>query len=676
MSEAAGGVDSRYTRRSFLKDLGALGAVGAEGFLRDKILGFLKEPQRKESPKFFEDLDHVTTEQIDAVVQTVDTIPTLFANDVEAKSWHQTTQNAGIILKDIKKGYDHLKKSRKTNPELADDFYELGSAMDALQEVVRKYKDNPKHLKEQLGKLGMFYVNPQGVESDLLLGDAIYRYRSTWADTTTTYSDAPYTSPAVLLLKTAGRNVFDEYVTGLGYIVSHMTLTYPVQRGVAGVPHYRPDPELKLLQNQHRKTMEEEVIVRPALARVTSPDASVPKQLIDDVGRILEDHGMERVVNAVEISQNSFNEYSYQQRILQLQSSDIANVDDTTLRYIICHEIGHAVSFLLRYLPVAESAVFRDKLLRLLAPLDHGLRFDEIFAPKGTVDFRSGEQFAYKGKNVNPATLRMYPVSHFFRYSPSFYLPSAINEDPNLYGLNWELNRLNQRLSRITGKDIGIRTVDKYSPLYDRAMDRVFTTQYNSFKEFFHAYSSAASSKFNPFERYLNGFVAQHLKSIDIKDKYFNYPLNSGSKYAASGKVIGNEWYGFYLNHILPFVLADRVMYDYENVQSALILGMPEYKTRGEAALFDASFKQKADRLLLELSRFEKRLKSIDRHTREELFAEVFSAALRKDNPAVQVDEDLTQRLKDTKQWIDQAIATLRDQGMAMRREEEPAVAV
>ena len=261
----------------------------------------------------------------------------------------------------------------------------------------------------------------------------------------------------------------------------------------------------------------------------------------------------------------------------------------------------------------------------------------------------------------------MYPIYHYFRYSPSFYLPYAINEDPNRGGLNWEMNRLFQRLSRITGENIGIRIIDQSSLL--------FSAQYRSFEEFFHAYTPVASSKFNPIEQYLSGFVTQHLKRIDIKDKYFNYPLNSNSEHASSGNVSGNEWYGFYVNHILPFALADRLMHDNENVQSFLIVGMPEFKTRGASVLFDASFKQKVDHVLLELSRFQKRLTSIDRHTKEELFAEVLSAALRKDNPEVKVDESLKQPLEDTKRWIEKALAILRSQGMAMKQEEQSALA-
>lgn len=559
----------------------------------------------------------------------------------------ETFSNSLKVLKGAHEAYLALRQSN--NPihnsyitEVSNVFYEIGSGLHAIDQVYETYREQPVIF----GQILQNYADGQfrsDAYTDLLVGDDILTYKATWADPAALAGsgyiqlegDKPqYISPVIELLaaRRLASGEFDTWINspyyeqgtcipGLARLVHEGPLDrFPPETGTEHIPNARLEPVSPRQQTEQGI----QTTQRQAEVLIESKDTEAKKYITE----LLKQHALERVIPEIIITElgqsgaGAFVKHRPPYRFMEFDQDFLATEYrkqfPIAAESITLHEFGHAFDFAMSYLPPSESQKLRAEVENLLTKVRPYQSLKTLYAPVDIAPHTEVDVTAEHGlerrkneqdKTINWTTLTDYATRE---YTQSNHGVVPLNEASRSTGIMMETDKFFQVVSDyLPHQGITLH-------LAQEQLGKIYPT----FQDFFIDISRNAITA-DTLGELLTAAIAKNINILNNATREgYAFENNSGDFWAAHLKY-----------KVAPTVLAQLIKTQPENVQTALSTSRDNLSHQDQEKITHA------------VEVYRKKIKLIEQTADSELWSDIFSATLRRNNPEVHVSSNISEDL-------------------------------
>ncbi len=609
-----------------------------------------------EMPRFFEDIDSFNPDETLPILrEKLTSFAALCSPAIEKhlgtdpEELQASFDNSISVLRRMYEGYRFLNQShdpilKNHTTAVQDDFYEMGSALYAIDLVYELFKNNPEQFEDRIQRYAAAEYSSTVGYSDMLIGDQIFTMNAAWTDLVPGYfsqnsqPEHRYFSPVVELLaprRTGSMEVYSDHendkkpTPGLARLLNkEPSIEYPRKIGVENLP----DVRLEFVSDEVRQQEGVTTDMRQKKGEVAGYKSEQAKRYVE---KLLRKYGLERITPIIELLNLPYGGIfmtSGSLRLLQLQERLFE--DDNYKKYplvaekVTLHELGHAFKFALSYLPTEEYQQMKARIDAGLEDFRPYTTNAKLFSPPDEIPaaVSFGAELAEMNEMarvINWSTVTNYGAKEYFQTNWSI----ALNEHESS-GLTHETKELLDVFA------IGMPDNWLIRELNPQDQEQ----SYSSFSQFYQ--KIVQNSLQSPLGRFIHDEIQKNadIFTTSVTKLDFGYARLNGTN--ASGA----EW----LEHLQTEVIPATIAY--------LVNEKPEEfltKTKESTVLNSNLDERKIEHAI---GLYRKKVTLVKQFADHELLADVFADTLRRKNPDITMSEIIP-----SPQWeqIERSIADL-----------------
>lgn len=620
------------------------------------------EPQR-----FFEDIDTFNPDKTLPVLnERLASFAATFGPAIERHLGTDRQELAAafadsiIVLRRIYEGNRFLKRSTdpvlQSHAEVArDDFYEMGSAIYALDLAYETFKDKPEQFEQCIQRYAGAEYSSMAGYSDMLIGDRLFTMNAAWTDLVPGFfprnsqQEQRYFSPVIELVapqRTGSMEVhpgsaIDKKPTpGVVRLMNKEPLiTYPPEIGVENLPGVRLESVDDEEQQQEGITAD----MRQKKAELVGFESAAAKRYVEE---LMQKHRLERITPIIQLLNLPYGGIfmtSGPLRLLQLQKRLFE--EDNYRKYpavterITLHEFGHALRFAVNYLPPEEYQEVKARIDAVLEGFRPYASMTRLFSPPdddASVAVSFGAELGElneMAKVINWSTVTNYSAKEYVKTNWSI----ALNEHESS-GVAHETQELLDVLSM--GMPDGWLTAEVHAQDQERI--------YPSFAQFLEKFTQ------NPPQAPLGVFILDAIRknaglfAVSVIEQDYGYGRLDGAN------VNGAQWMEHWQQEVIPATVAQLVKDTPEDFLAKATESMVTDTGLDEARIKHA------------IALYRRKLKMVEQFADHELFADVFADTLRRNDADINLSTTIpSSRWEQMDALIDDILGRLKIHGLA-----------